>query len=983
MKLKQLTIHNIASIENATIDFTKEPLSDSEVFLITGDTGSGKSTILDAICLALYADTPRLKDSKMQGTMMDGSQEIEITDTFQIVRTGADKAFVRLTFTGIDGNDYEAEWHVERSTKGNQKLNRTWKLKNLTHPEVKIDEGNGTQKVKGKDKAVHETILRAVGLDFNQFCRTTMLAQGEFTRFLKSNDDEKAEILEKVTGTDIYSRIGKKVNDIWSEKNKEYKNAQNKIGDIKTLSNEEVQNLKERQTQIENAIDGLKKEKEKLDKKKTWLEKDDEFKSKETQLKAEKRIAEEALTKDDYKNDQAIVNLLDQTSDVRRSLNDKEREEGIIRTQDNNLKNYKQTYFRLLSGRAWLENEKKKLHNQLSEEGKKLSSEERSLTIGQLREAQQDIIKLEGKLALAKDKIKTLTEKREAYKKTGEELQEKADKIERLNKKVEENTSKLENAKSDKEKFEAAYNALKESVDDFAKTMRANLKIGEVCPICGQEITNEVPHDDFWQEKVDAAQSAFKEAKDDYDELDRSIRNWKADLKALNNYEREKQAHDNDTSVQDAEKDVIDICRDECKLEENLLSSPLDVEQLKEAINQKKRECNDKKEPLANVIKYQENINGIEIELGRVNEVHIEELMPEWNLKTESIEPIEIKDLFKQMNDLRSDVSSAVSQRNSAAKNVEKAQEAIETFLSKHPDITLNRIEEVNQLSVETINQKRQACINKENEVNSKRELYKRLLAEIGGHNNEKPENITEEELFQSVDTIKQLAGKIGEIENGETNSIACLNREKGQIDIKLQDYDAKKRELQNLEEDAEKKEKEAKRWEKLKKLIGDDEGKNFKKIAQSYILANLIKSANVYMTQLSDRYELHSVPGTFIIMLEDKYETKNEISRPASVISGGEGFLVSLALALALSEISKNLRVDTLFIDEGFGTLSGGPLQKAIATLESLHEKEGRQVGIISHIEDVRASIPVQILIKQDDQSSSSTVEIVPKIEN
>ena len=110
MKLKQLTIHNIASIEDATIDFTKEPLADSKVFLITGNTGSGKSTILDAICLALYANTPRLKDSNMEGKLVDGSQKFEITDTFQLVRKGANKAFVTLTFTGIDGNDYEAKW---------------------------------------------------------------------------------------------------------------------------------------------------------------------------------------------------------------------------------------------------------------------------------------------------------------------------------------------------------------------------------------------------------------------------------------------------------------------------------------------------------------------------------------------------------------------------------------------------------------------------------------------------------------------------------------------------------------------------------------------------------------------------------------------------------------------------------------------------------------------------------------------------------
>ena len=76
MKLQKLTIHNIASIEDAVIDFDAQPLADSEVFLITGKTGAGKSTILDAICLALYADTPRLDGTKMQGDTLDGEKAV-------------------------------------------------------------------------------------------------------------------------------------------------------------------------------------------------------------------------------------------------------------------------------------------------------------------------------------------------------------------------------------------------------------------------------------------------------------------------------------------------------------------------------------------------------------------------------------------------------------------------------------------------------------------------------------------------------------------------------------------------------------------------------------------------------------------------------------------------------------------------------------------------------------------------------------------
>ena len=100
MILQQLQIHNIASIEDATIDFEAQPLADSEVFLITGKTGAGKSTLLDAICLALYASTPRLENTSMQGEMRDNEKDIKIKDPVQLMRRNTGEAFVRLTFIG-------------------------------------------------------------------------------------------------------------------------------------------------------------------------------------------------------------------------------------------------------------------------------------------------------------------------------------------------------------------------------------------------------------------------------------------------------------------------------------------------------------------------------------------------------------------------------------------------------------------------------------------------------------------------------------------------------------------------------------------------------------------------------------------------------------------------------------------------------------------------------------------------------------------
>lgn len=167
MKFQKLTIHNIASIEDAIIDFEAEPLVSSEVFLITGKTGAGKSTILDAICLALYADTPRLDGTKMQGTTIDAKREVKIDDPRQLMRRNTSEAHVRLTFLGSNGVSYEATWAVARAYKKitGSIQNKVWELKNLD---------SGTTLT--KDAEIRSELKVAVGLDFSQFCRTTMLA---------------------------------------------------------------------------------------------------------------------------------------------------------------------------------------------------------------------------------------------------------------------------------------------------------------------------------------------------------------------------------------------------------------------------------------------------------------------------------------------------------------------------------------------------------------------------------------------------------------------------------------------------------------------------------------------------------------------------------------------------------------------------------------------------------------------------------------
>ena len=208
------------------------------------------------------------------------------------------------------------------------------------------------------------------------------------------------------------------------------------------------------------------------------------------------------------------------------------------------------------------------------------------------------------------------------------------------------------------------------------------------------------------------------------------------------------------------------------------------------------------------------------------------------------------------------------------------------------------------------------------------------------------------------------------------TDDLRVLSENKGAVEQKLKQISENKQKVGHLQEEINHCRTEWEKWDRLNLHFGDATGAKFRKIAQSYVLANLIRAANVYMKTLSDRYTLAVEPGEFVIMVEDAYQ--GYVNRAVSTISGGESFLVSLSLALALSDIGHTLAVDILFIDEGFGTLSGDPLMNAIVTLKTLHRKSGRKVGIISHVEELKEKVPVQIQVEQDSNSSKSTIKII-----
>ena len=258
MKLINLKIKNIVSIEEAEIQFNEGVLVNAPRFLICGDMGTGKSTLLDSICLALYNNTPRL--SQAPGDKRNyGSDNITAKDTRNLLRHGATEGRVELIFEGSDGKLYMASWSCGRKSTN-------------TLRDVTLTLTCGHETITDKKEIGNRIKETAVGLDFQQFCRTTLLAQGQFTQFLKSSENEKSAILEKLTQTDIYSIVGKEVAHQRSEKEKMLATLKDEIRGAQLLSDEEITKLNSDIFSYNEQLTQLKLEKEKLDAKIQWVQ---------------------------------------------------------------------------------------------------------------------------------------------------------------------------------------------------------------------------------------------------------------------------------------------------------------------------------------------------------------------------------------------------------------------------------------------------------------------------------------------------------------------------------------------------------------------------------------------------------------------------------------------------------------------------------------------------------------------------------------
>lgn len=332
MKLIKILITNLASITHAEIDFEKAPLEQAGLFAITGDTGAGKSTLLDAICLALYAKTARLKND-LKNTVSFNGDEIKLNDPRNLLRRGCAEGAAEVVFLGQDGERYLAKWSVARARK-----KVTGKLKTFEHEIIRLND----ETLLAHKSAAVKTVEQLIGLSFEQFTRTVLLAQHEFAAFLKASSDERAQLLECLTATDKFSRIGQLIFEKHKEKKAELERLKDSLSAYTLLTDEQLQQLTEDAQTYKQQLDETRAQQSQQKAALQWLTESTQLRTQliHTEQEIEKThqsLMQRAAEFDEAEQAQAAFEIADnrqQLSATQNNLSNLEAKQTHLKAQD-------------------------------------------------------------------------------------------------------------------------------------------------------------------------------------------------------------------------------------------------------------------------------------------------------------------------------------------------------------------------------------------------------------------------------------------------------------------------------------------------------------------------------------------------------------------------------------------------------------------------------------------------------------------------
>ena len=1063
MKILELRFKNVGSLYGEwVVDFTDPEYVANGIFALTGPTGAGKSTILDAICLALYGATPRL------GKITKSGNEIMSRQTGE--------CYAEVLFESQAGR-FRCHWEQRRARKKAEG--------NLQDQEHQIADDATGKLIETKKSLVGAIIEEKTGMDFDRFTRSILLAQGGFDTFLKADVEQKSKILEQITGTEIYSEISRRVHERQRDEREKLNILNAETSGIVILEPEQEKEIQEdlaaRQKQ-ESELAGKATETGKAI---TWLTTIEDLKKEilglsgeATRLKADT----EAFKPERAKLDQAVkaasldgtyatlTALRKQQADDQASLKTDEAAlpelEASANTQAEALKAAEQLTRKAkqeLKAAAPLIQKIRFLDQTLAEQTKDVSKDaetcareaakietdrqarvkelEKRTTAAKtletaalyLKENAQDEWLISGLAGIEEQfgnllaKQQEITQKETDLKKADTAAADAARKLESATRQYSLKKQELETAGKN---LQQGKDALSELLGDkllreyrteketllremvFIKKIeeledhRTKLEDGKPCPLCGSTehpfAEGNVPVPDAIEKKIEALTRLIDTAEEQEAAIKKREQAETTARKNLNDSEKLETDAANDKKA--AEKTLAELKETllrlqtgfaELKLAVSGKLQPLGITEISESevgallesLQSRRKAWQEQAKQKADVEKEIAAIDSEVQRLGAVIDMQVRALTE----KQENLERLkkelangtdERKQLYgdKKPDDEEGRLNKIIADAEKAEKKARDLNTELQqklTTAKTHVESLKKRIEQRTP-ELKTVETDFSAALTPAGFADEKSFLKARLPheereflssrakaldnagTELNAKQKDRETRLATEIAKNLTDmTLEELKPQLKEYEE----ALKTLRDAIAGLKHKLTENTAARERIKEKQSAIEAQKKECHRWEKLHGLIGSADGKKYRNFAQGLTFELMVSHANRQLEKMTDRYLLiRDEKQPLELNVVDNYQA-GEI-RSTKNLSGGESFIVSLTLALGLSKMaSRKVRVDSLFLDEGFGTLDEEALETALETLSGL-QQDGKLIGIISHVSALKERIRIQINI-------------------
>ncbi|MFD2113283.1 AAA family ATPase [Thiorhodococcus fuscus] len=1045
MRILRIRFKNLNSLTGAwDIDLTHPSYGADGIFAITGPTGAGKTTIFDAICLALYARTPRLN------RIGKGANDIMSR------RTG--DCFAEATFETQSGR-YRCHWSQHRARR-----KPDGELQNPKHELADADSG---EILESQLRGVTERIESLTGMDFDRFTRSMLLAQGAFDTFLRAAPDDRAPILEQITGTEIYSRISIRTHERNREEHKRLETLNAELAGMTPLSEDQERESRERLSHLQARDADMSARLDQSRQAILWLDEIARLERASASIAERWKdlgVREEAFAPERQRLDRAnralelaadhagLNGLRDQLEQDRRALTEDRsalpaREQALTQARqvlsqaESALTERRAEHARMTP----ILNEARTLDARLAEkdgpiataskslaerqaalaalraqqERDALDSERRDLDsrLERLAETKADarrgaLQSIEDVLGQKRDQLDTLLGQRAIadWRNDGEALQARSRWLDELSETARmlletqralktltdrqmaltrdegETATEMRTASEKADALEREQHLIETQLIlvrriDSLEAQRRQLADGEPCPLCG---ATHHPYAEGNLPQREEAASQLERVRIESKQIDERIMRLKVkraeiakelDLIAGRHAEflqriaeRETRIAELQSRLEIAETDLDRLIAEIPRLKETTQTDLARSTEVLAQIEALEREIRFHKAMLETAracimaIEQSEQLEALQAERDALAEQR-QTLLPDADPDTEG------RRLDETVRSAQAARDAAHLSQNASARDLdllrsritalaqaiavrtERAQISEDAFVARllkagfsdEPDYVAARLNEEERAAIA---ERAEGLARERTELNAhERETTTRLATE-------RQRALTDRSRADLEETVTRL--------DTERNA---LHQEIGGLGQRLGDNaQLKTRQRERLDALAAQR-IECARWDRLHQLIGSADGKKYRNFAQGLTFDIMIGHANRQLERMNDRYLLirnQTQPLELDVIDKDQ---AGEI-RSTKNLSGGESFIVSLALALGLSQMaSQTVRVDSLFLDEGFGTLDSEALETALETLAGLR-RDGKLIGIISHVPALKERIGTQIRV-------------------